>query len=102
MSQWGNRGIGSPAGGRLPFILWCSPPALSTGTAAQVTHDLTVARLFNRTYKEGYTVTRIICGVDVASTSLSARIGREGTQASFANSPQGIAELAVFCHQHQV
>ena len=47
-------------------------------------------------------MTRIICGVDVASASLAVRIGQQGAQASFANSPEGIAELAAFCHHHQV
>jgi transposase len=47
-------------------------------------------------------VTRIICGVDVASSSLAARIGPEGIAASFANNPEGIAALAAFCHMHQV
>jgi len=47
-------------------------------------------------------VTRIICGVDISSTSLEACIGRDGAAASFANNPEGIAELAVFCAAHQV
>ena len=45
---------------------------------------------------------RIICGVDVSSSSLEARIGREGAAASFPNHAEGIAELAAFCHGHQV
>ncbi len=47
-------------------------------------------------------MTRIICGVDISSTSLEACIGRDGAAASFANNPEGIAELAVFCAAHQV
>jgi transposase len=47
-------------------------------------------------------VTRIICGVDVSSLSLEARIGQQGAQASFANTAEGIVALAVFCHVHQV
>jgi transposase len=47
-------------------------------------------------------VTRIICGVDVASASLEARIGRQGVSASFPNNPAGIAELAAFCRAQQV
>jgi transposase len=47
-------------------------------------------------------VTRIICGVDISSTSLDARIGRSGASGSFANNPEGIAELAVFCLSHDV
>ncbi len=46
-------------------------------------------------------MTRIICGVDVASKSLEARIGQQGAAASFPNTPEGIAELAAFCGQHQ-
>jgi transposase len=40
--------------------------------------------------------------VDISSTSLAARIGRSGAQGSFANTSEGIAALAAFCHQHQV
>jgi len=40
--------------------------------------------------------------VDISSTSLEACIGRDGAAASFANNPEGIAELAVFCAAHQV
>jgi transposase len=44
------------------------------------------------------TVTGIICGVDVSSASLEARIGREGACACFPNTVEGIDELAAFCH----
>jgi transposase len=47
-------------------------------------------------------VTRIVCGVDISSKSLAARIGREGAAASFPNHPEGIAALAAFCQSHQV
>jgi len=47
-------------------------------------------------------VTRIICGVDISSSSLEARIGRSGAPASFTNSAQGIVALAAFCRTHQV
>lgn len=47
-------------------------------------------------------MTRIICGVDVASKSLEARIGQQGAAASFPNTPQGIAALGEFCQAHQV
>jgi transposase len=47
-------------------------------------------------------VTKIICGVDVASRFVQARIGPEGPAGRFANTAKGIAELAVFCRQHQV
>jgi len=47
-------------------------------------------------------VTRIICGVDVASRSLEARVGQQGAAVSFANHPEGIAALDAFCRAHQV
>jgi transposase len=47
-------------------------------------------------------VTRIICGVDISSASLEARIGRDGATSSFPNTSAGIAGLAAFCHAHQV
>jgi len=47
-------------------------------------------------------VTSIICGVDISSQSLEARIGPEGAFASFPNHAEGIAALAAFCHAHQV
>lgn len=47
-------------------------------------------------------MTRIICGVDICSASLQARIGREGVAGSFANNAEGIAALAAFCRTHQV
>jgi transposase len=46
-------------------------------------------------------VTRTICGVDISSTSLEARIGRQGAAGSFPNHPEGIAALAAFCHAPQ-
>ena len=47
-------------------------------------------------------MTRIICGVDVSSSSLETRIGRQGAAASFPNTADGIASLVAFCHLHQV
>ncbi len=47
-------------------------------------------------------MTRIICGVDVASKSLEARIGQQGPAGSFANNLEGVAALAAFCQAHQV
>ena len=47
-------------------------------------------------------MTRIICGVDVASQSLEARIGQQGVAGSFPNNPEGIAALAAFCQAHLV
>ena len=46
-------------------------------------------------------MTRIICGVDVASKSLEARIGQQGAASSFINDPEGIAALGAFCQAHQ-
>jgi transposase len=46
------------------------------------------------------TVTRIICGVDIASSSVAARIGQDGAASTFPNTPEGIAQLALFCESH--
>lgn len=46
-------------------------------------------------------MTRIICGVDVASKSLEARIGHQGAADCFSNTPEGIAALAAFCQAHE-
>jgi transposase len=43
-----------------------------------------------------------ICGVDVSSATLDARLGRAGPVRRFANEAAGVAELAAFCKQHQV
>jgi transposase len=40
--------------------------------------------------------------VDIASESVSARIGRDGAAVELANSPEGIAALADFCRAHGV
>jgi transposase len=47
-------------------------------------------------------VARIICGVDVSSLQLEARVGREGAAGTFDNTTDGIAALADFCHTHEV
>jgi transposase len=47
-------------------------------------------------------VTRILCGVDVSSTSLDAAIGRTGTPQRFANTPRRHRPAGRFCHAHQV
>ena len=47
-------------------------------------------------------MTRIICGVDISSASLAARIGRDGATGSFPNTAEGIVALASFCHAHVV
>ena len=48
------------------------------------------------------TVTQIICGVDISSSSLDVRVGRDGASAVFPNTAAGISALADFCHTHQV
>ena len=45
-------------------------------------------------------MTRVICGVDVSSRTLEARIGRTGQLASFPNDAKGIAALGEFCRVH--
>jgi transposase len=45
-------------------------------------------------------VAALICGVDVSSISLDARVGAQGAEARFANNPEGVAGLIAFC-QHQ-
>jgi transposase len=47
-------------------------------------------------------VTKIICGVDVSSGSLEARIGVDGPCGCFSRDGEGMAELAAFCRQQQV
>lgn len=47
-------------------------------------------------------MTRIICGVDISSSSLEVRIGRDGAAASFPNRAEGIGALAAFCRAQQV
>ena len=44
----------------------------------------------------------MICGVDISSASLEARIGRDGASGSFANNSDGINALAAFCQAQQV
>jgi transposase len=46
-------------------------------------------------------VTEIICGVDVSSDALDARIGRDGTETRIAATPEGVAALAAFCREHR-
>jgi transposase len=48
------------------------------------------------------TVTKLICGVDVSSATLEARLGRDGPVERFERSAAGVARLAAFCKQHQV
>ena len=44
----------------------------------------------------------IICGVDVSSTELDARIGHDGLFGKFQNTPEGIKALVRFCEQNNV
>ena len=45
-------------------------------------------------------MTTIICGVDVSSQHLDAKIGRSGPCLRVDNSAEGIAKLAAFCRKH--
>jgi transposase len=47
-------------------------------------------------------VAKIICGVDVSSERLDARIGLEGAEMSVGRSSEGVGQLLVFCRQHGV
>ena len=47
-------------------------------------------------------MTNRICGVDVSSTTLEARLGRDGPIERFARDPAGITALAAFCKKHKV
>lgn len=47
-------------------------------------------------------MTQIICGVDVSSEALDARIGRDGAETRIAATPEGVADLAAFCREHKV
>lgn len=47
-------------------------------------------------------MTTIICGVDVSSETLDARIGPEGPAGRFSRTPEGIKALAAFCRAHAV
>jgi transposase len=44
----------------------------------------------------------VICGIDISSTTLEARIGASGVEGSFANTEAGVKLLAGFCKQHDV
>lgn len=45
-------------------------------------------------------MTKIICGVDVASKKLDARIGPKGPHQTFDNDAEGVSALAAFCRSH--
>ena len=47
-------------------------------------------------------MTRVICGVDVSSTSLEAFVGPAGPGRCFANTAEGIVGLAAFCRENRV
>ena len=47
-------------------------------------------------------MTQTICGVDVSSRTLDARIGHTGPREHFARTIDGVAALAGFCTQHGV
>jgi transposase len=48
------------------------------------------------------TVANIICGVDVSSQTLDARIGMDGPFERFARTPEGLERLGAFCRKHDV
>lgn len=89
------RPLDLPHGARRPHPLR-PQPWMSFGSVAAVTHDRTVAGSpIARTRQ--VTVTKIICGVDVSSAHLDARIGRDGPHGRFSNDAEGIEALAAFC-----
>jgi transposase len=47
-------------------------------------------------------VANIICGVDISSQTLDARIGQDGEWRQFARTETGIADLATFCQDNHV
>lgn len=47
-------------------------------------------------------MTKTICGVDVSSQVLDARIGSHGARRQVERSAQGIAQLAAFCREQEV
>lgn len=47
-------------------------------------------------------MTKLICGVDVASKTLDARVGRDGPMLHVGRTAEGIDQLAAFCRQHGV
>jgi transposase len=44
----------------------------------------------------------VICGIDISSSTLEARVGASGAVGSFANTKAGVELLAVFCRAHGV
>src|SRR5258705_3375995 len=99
MSGVGRRPPAHTRGERPPPTLRPQPRE-SLGIVAAVTYDRTVAwSPIARARK--VTVTRIICGVDVAAETLDARIGRDGPTRHVARTAEGIVELGAFCRAHQ-
>jgi len=74
---------------------------MSPGTAADVTHDRTVA-WFQPHCARQVTVTRLICGVDVSGETLDCRLGQDGPCLETARTAEGIGRLARFCREHAV
>jgi transposase len=80
-----------------PLVIAHRPGAqgpLPKSRTTEQSHDFSIAPT------RKVTVTRIVCGVDVASRTLEARMGREGASACFANDLEGIMALGDFCRQH--
>jgi len=69
---------------------------LPKSRTTEQSHDSPVA------HTRQVTVAHLICGIDISSSSLQVRIGRDGAQAAFPNTPQGIYALSGFCKTHQV
>jgi transposase len=74
---------------------------VSDGTSAVVTYDRTVAWP-TTAWTRQVTVTEIICGVDVSSKKLDARIGRDGPMLSVECNEEGVLALSAFCKKHGV
>lgn len=72
---------------------------MSNGIAAAVTYDRTVAR-WPIAQTRQVSVAHSICGVDVSSEALDARIGRDGACGRFARTEAGVADLVAFCNAH--
>jgi transposase len=47
-------------------------------------------------------VTKTLCGVDVSSQVLDAKVWPQGPELQVANTPQGVAELSAWCLRHGV
>ena len=76
-------------------------PWVSNGTSAVVAYDRTVAWP-TTAWTRQVNVTKTICGVDVSSERLDARIGRDGPTFSVECNEEGVLALGAFCKTHGV